>query len=31
MSQKTVELTLLALDAWNRRDVEATIELGLRE
>jgi ketosteroid isomerase-like protein len=27
MSQQNVELTLLALDAWNRRDVEATVAL----
>jgi ketosteroid isomerase-like protein len=27
MSQANVELTLLALDAWNRRDVEATVAL----
>ena len=34
MSQENAERSLLALDAWNRRDVEATIELwdpGLRE
>lgn len=27
MSQENVELTLLALDAWNRRDVEAAVAL----
>ena len=27
MSQENVERTLLALDAWNRRDVEATVAL----
>ncbi len=28
MSQENVELSLLAVDAWNRRDVEATIGLS---
>jgi ketosteroid isomerase-like protein len=28
MSQANVELTLLAVDAWNRRDAEATIALS---
>ena len=27
MSQENVELTLLVIDAWNRRDVEASIAL----